>query len=265
MNLSQDRTQEIKNEIALLNHTLKMSVQKAIRIGELLTEQKAFVGHGNFLPWLSNNFDMSERTARSYMSLFAYRDKTAEIADLQTAYKQIGTIEAQAKQSQEERNRSIITEYRKTGIKPVGWTDKLDKAMKDTDAAFAKQQERIDAHKREQNQKSQDEKRRRELFTTSSQQSPDEPPDDVDYYYRLGKSLAGDLKNAAVNIHTHTNKRNEWKEKIRLSDGGKEDAFMDALIDYMETLPNDTRRIEACNNIIKICRNISVELQRAAA
>ena len=53
-----------------------------------------------------------------------------------------------------------------------------------------------------------------------------------------------------------------WKEKIRLSDNGKDDAFMDAIIDYLDTLENDTRRIEACNNIIKICRNVSVELQK---
>jgi len=31
------------------------------------------------------------------MKLFNYKDKTAEIADLQDAYKQIETIEAQAK------------------------------------------------------------------------------------------------------------------------------------------------------------------------
>ena len=60
-------------------------------------------------------------------------------------------------------------------------------------------------------------------------------------------------------------KRQEWKEKIRLSDGGQEDAFMDALIDYLETLADDNRRLEACNNIVKICRNIAVELQKKSA
>jgi hypothetical protein len=54
-----------------------------------------------------------------------------------------------------------------------------------------------------------------------------------------------------------------WKEKIRISDGGKDDAFLDAVIEYLETLPDDNRRIEACTNIIKICRNNSVELQQA--
>lgn len=71
------------------------------------------------------------------------------------------------------------------------------------------------------------------------------------------------LHTAASNMIAKTKERDDWKEKIRLSDGGKEDAFMDAIIEYLETLENDSRRIEACSNIIKICRNISVELQSA--
>lgn len=56
--------------------------------------------------------------------------------------------------------------------------------------------------------------------------------------------------------------RQEWKDKIKISNNGKDDPFMDALMDYLETLDDDNRRIEACNNIIKICRNISVKLQK---
>ena len=70
------------------------------------------------------------------------------------------------------------------------------------------------------------------------------------------------LKAATEAIMERDQKRNDWKDKIRLSDGGKVDSFLDALVDYLETLASDNRRIEACNNIIKICRNISVELQR---
>jgi len=62
-----------------------------------MPEQKEFVGHGNFVKWIESNLDISERSAQMYMKLFNYKDKTAEIADLQDAYKQIETIEAQAK------------------------------------------------------------------------------------------------------------------------------------------------------------------------
>lgn len=88
MNLvtTNDKTQEIKKELAELNQSLKMTVRKAIYVGQLLIEQKEYVGHGNWLPWLERNVDLSERTAQKYMNLYAYRDKTAKIADLQTAF-----------------------------------------------------------------------------------------------------------------------------------------------------------------------------------
>jgi hypothetical protein len=267
MNLTQDRTQEIKRELAELSNAWKMTVQKAARIGQLLTEQKDFLGHGNFLPWLNNNFDMTDETARKYMKLFEYRDKTQLSWNLQAAYNQIETIEKQEKaakarerMSQDERDRSMIVEFGKTGIKPIGWTARLDKRIKDSEEGYARQQERIEKLKQEQNQKSENEKKRREAFT-------DPLPDDekAGHYYRLGKLTEEMLNNASTSRATHFNKRQEWKEKIRLSSGGKEDAFMDAIIEYLETLPDDNRRIEACNNIIKICRNISVELQRNKA
>jgi hypothetical protein len=62
-------------------------------------------------------------------------------------------------------------------------------------------------------------------------------------------------------FETHCKKRSAFKDRIRLSDGGKQDPFIDAIMDYLNELENDTRRIEACNNIIKVCRNICVKLQ----
>jgi len=166
-----------------------------------------------------------------------------------------------AKMSEEERDRSLRAEFRKTGVRPIGWSPQLEQAEQESQAAFVKQQERIDKLKEEQNRKAEDEKKRRESFTTppKSDRLSDEK---ADYYYRLGKSVEDGLHNAAAQITTHTTARANWKEKIRLSDGGKEDAFMDAIIDYLEGLDNDSRRIEACNNLIKICRNIAVELQK---
>ena len=55
--------------------------------------------------------------------------------------------------------------------------------------------------------------------------------------------------------------RTDFKEKIRISDNGKDDAFSDAIIDYLEDLPDNNRKIEACYNIIKICKRIAVDLQ----
>jgi hypothetical protein len=41
------------------------------------------------------------------------------------------------------------------------------------------------------------------------------------------------------------------------------DPFQDAIMDYLEGLENDSRRIEACHNIIKVCKRIAAELQGA--
>ena len=60
-------------------------------------KQKEFVGHGNFVKWIENNLDINERTVQRYMKLFEYQNKCDKLSNLQDAYKQIETIEAQAK------------------------------------------------------------------------------------------------------------------------------------------------------------------------
>ena len=60
-------------------------------------KQKEFVGHGNFVKWIENNLDISDKTVEKYMKLFEYQNKLPESGNLQDAYKQIETIEAQAK------------------------------------------------------------------------------------------------------------------------------------------------------------------------
>ena len=69
------------------------------------------------------------------------------------------------------------------------------------------------------------------------------------------------LKNATDDFFKKNEEKIKWKDKIRISDNGKDDSFNDAILEYLDTLENDNRRIEACNNIVKICRNISVQLQ----
>ena len=50
------------------------SLQHAIRAGELLTEAKAQLNHGEWLPWLEKSVQFSERSARSYIEVFENRD-----------------------------------------------------------------------------------------------------------------------------------------------------------------------------------------------
>ncbi|MFA5753553.1 MAG: DUF3102 domain-containing protein, partial [Bacteroidales bacterium] len=132
---AKDRTEEIRRELVELNQTLKMSVQKAIKIGQLLTEQKEFVGHGGFLSWIDERLDISKNTVERYMKLYSYQNKIPNLGNLQDAYHQIETLEQQEKLSKQERERSLVSEYRKTGTKPAGWDRSLDyRVKKDAEA-----------------------------------------------------------------------------------------------------------------------------------
>ena len=56
------------DEIAKLHDEIygafKTTLEKAIRIGELLTEQKQNLKHGEFTSWVENNLPFTERTAQ---------------------------------------------------------------------------------------------------------------------------------------------------------------------------------------------------------
>ena len=240
MHVTKDRTQEIKKELAELNTTLKMTVQKAIRVGQLLSEQKEFVGHGNFVKWIENNLDIDDNTVYRYIKLYSYADKIPILGNLQDAYKQIETIEAQAKLTAEEKQRKMIAEYRKTGKKPEGWTRQLDYIIKKDAEAEAKYKERKEKELKEREARAKE-------------------------YKNKSTGLFSDaLKTVADGILAKAQAVEDWKDKIRLSDSGKKNAFADAIIEYLDTLPNDSRRIEACMDIIKICRNIAVKLQKVS-
>lgn len=53
-----------------------------IEIGKRLNEAKAQLSHGEWLPWLRERVDLSERSAQNFMRLAREYSKNAEIADL---------------------------------------------------------------------------------------------------------------------------------------------------------------------------------------
>lgn len=72
-----------------IEKNLKISLNSAIEIGWLLTEQKKNLPHGEFTAWIKLNMPFSDRTARNYMQLYTNRDKlkTESVSDLAGAYK----------------------------------------------------------------------------------------------------------------------------------------------------------------------------------
>ncbi len=66
----------------------RQSINKAVRIGELLTQEKSKLDHGHWLPWLARHIPFTDRCARNYMRLYENRDelKLENVSDLTSAY-----------------------------------------------------------------------------------------------------------------------------------------------------------------------------------
>ena len=68
-----------KSEITRLHSEIleaaRTSVDKAIRIGELLTQEKDKLDHGQWLPWLKANVPFTRATAANYMRCWERREE----------------------------------------------------------------------------------------------------------------------------------------------------------------------------------------------
>ena len=222
------------NELNILHKNieskLKSTVQDAIKAGELLTKIKAELQHGQFLSWIEKNLIFTRMTAYNYMRVYEYKSKCITVLHLPEAYRLVAKLEYAKKQTENHKAFNRVLNYKKSGVKPEGW-------RKNTDDKLYK--EEIDRDKRiEEN------KKRIQVKQQETQQ---------------GSKVFDNLLNSVIN---EQEKRSTFKESIRLSFDGKNSPFIDALIDYIEGLEDDNRRIEACYNIIKVTKNITKELQR---
>ena len=66
-----DLVAEIRAECDAAEADYRSAVQHAMRAGELLTQAKDTLPHGAWLPWLRDNFELSQQTASEYMRLFS--------------------------------------------------------------------------------------------------------------------------------------------------------------------------------------------------
>jgi hypothetical protein len=67
----------------------RTSIEKAIRIGELLTQARSSLKHGEWLPWLKENVGFSRQTADNYWRIFDNREnlKLLNVGNLTDAYR----------------------------------------------------------------------------------------------------------------------------------------------------------------------------------
>jgi len=201
------------------------------------------VPNGTFSQYL-NDVGLARSTVHRWLERYLpEEDKVLTPEELEERKK----IEARAKQNEAVAIQNRISEYRKKGEKPADWDNKTEieynkkiKEEQERKARAEKTRERIEEEAQERIDRQEEEEAKRERINTES----DMLSEAVDYYM-------GEQK-----------KREEFKQRIRLSQTGEKDVFIDALMDYLEELENDSRRIEACQNIIKVCKTIAVELQR---
>jgi hypothetical protein len=221
----------------------KQLLDIALETGELLAGAAnvplGTFAEGTFDKWLNANITFHKVTAYRYISLYNHKNQIASAESLQDAYKQIEDLDAQKKRTETQNAYNRVAEFRKTGVKPEGWRrgtdDKLVKEEQERDARI--EQVKQDALSRKQEKQEQKQEREQQKVETER------------IINLLGQRIDTEKKRA------------EFKEKIRLSADGMDDPFQDAIMDYLDGLEDDSRRIEACYNIIKICKRIAVELQ----
>jgi ParB family chromosome partitioning protein len=82
---------KVERKIAVLHKQImaaaRMSLKNAIEIGRLLTQRKAQLRHGQWLPW-AEKLPFSPETTRRYMRVYERRDelKSVNVTDLSDAY-----------------------------------------------------------------------------------------------------------------------------------------------------------------------------------
>src|SRR5205814_4174675 len=67
----------------------RKSLDLAIQVGGLLTQQKETVGHGQWEKWVETHLPFGPRTASNYVRLYREREriKSESVSDLTDAYK----------------------------------------------------------------------------------------------------------------------------------------------------------------------------------
>lgn len=163
-------------------------------------------------------------------------------------------IELRSKQDRHIAIHKRVLEAINTGRKPLDWDDETEKQY-----GIELKERKDRQHRIEQSRLKMEEdlRRRQEKEDAESKRKKERQQD-----YEKFKQETDFLNDVATKVIEDFEKKKEFKQRIKLSQSGESDLFIDALMDYLEELPDDNRRIEACNNIVKVCRNISIELQR---
>lgn len=224
---------------------LKSSVEDAIEIGRLLTVVKNNLKHGDFLPWMQVNCSFGKSTAYNYIKLFEHRNKLPSVGNLQEAYQQIETLEAQEKQSEAKKQRERVLTYNQTGEKPEGWKrgtdDKAAEKLKEEEEARAR---RVEEAKKRLAEEAEYKRRRDEAFQNSKTGI------DTDELLDQANEMIQQMKR-----HEHLN-LSGYAENM-----SQQEMFA-AIERYINSFDDVSRQLEATHNLIKKLKMVVTDLQQ---
>jgi len=80
-----DIAQQVNDEYSKMTGDMARAVQRAIRIGEMLTEAKAQVQHGGWIPWIEENLVFGRREASRYIKVYANGTRVSHLDSLREA------------------------------------------------------------------------------------------------------------------------------------------------------------------------------------
>ena len=105
------RLEQLADEIHAHHQAIERAwvetVAQAIELGDKLIEAKSLVLHGQWSPWLRENFPGSERTAQNYMRLARAKPQTADLPTVRDALAVLTQPKSKLDRAVEEHMRSI--------------------------------------------------------------------------------------------------------------------------------------------------------------
>ncbi|HSR90925.1 MAG TPA: DUF3102 domain-containing protein, partial [Gemmatimonadales bacterium] len=122
---------QIRAEIEAVEEEHSAALAHAIRAGELLTQAKAQVEHGEWLPWLEKE-KVPRRTATHYMSLSANGQRVAHLGSVREA---LAAIRPEGKSRKRNSNGAPAGLWENEDV--VAWVRKGKKAGKTRDDLVA--------------------------------------------------------------------------------------------------------------------------------
>lgn len=213
--ISNELEKSVIEEITSLHHDIKSMIettlQKGIRLGELLKAVKDGLPHGEFIPWIEKNCPFKQRAAQNYMRVFERREelKRQSVADLASAYKLL-TSNTHAHAYLDDDIQLVEIDEDKELTELYARIDKLTSALEDMAEQSLKKDDRITRLERDLEEQTKGKKERNLLFesirkvgdTTLKRKNLEGDFDEVIVTHKIVKSSMKFFRDTTIQLQT---------------------------------------------------------------